>query len=395
MNQVVPSIYDAVILGAGPAGLSAAIVLAGCGWKVRVLEKSSLPREKVCGGFVGPENKIWLQSLGVLPDLEARGAQRIHKLRFTTSWGGTLRIPIETQGRADYGYGIVRKDFDDVLLEKLKTLGAEISSPVSVNFKEFKQDRHVIEITHMISKKVSTFFARHVIDARGLTSYQSFRPEKDAVGIAALFKSVKGTEGDVILHFADGGHLGMNPVSEDLTNVCYVADSRLARKVCGDPEDLFREFCAMNRHLAGQMEYAERVSPWKGVAIPSPRSLEYFDGRCFRIGDALTAVNPVVGGGISMAFASGMTLAALLSSDAPDKVRVESVSQKYQALWEKNFQWKVRLSRFWGMLSHKPAAAQMFLTVLEMNSWLFQKIFSVHHSLNFRTPHIVKETSVS
>ncbi|WP_136622814.1 FAD-dependent oxidoreductase, partial [Mesorhizobium sp. 10.2.3] len=43
------STYDAVIIGAGPAGSSAALTLARRGWAVAIVEKSAFPRRKVCG----------------------------------------------------------------------------------------------------------------------------------------------------------------------------------------------------------------------------------------------------------------------------------------------------------------------------------------------------------
>ena len=51
---------DAFIIGAGPAGISCALGLAKRGWNVVIIDKSVFPRQKTCGGFIGPENKAML-----------------------------------------------------------------------------------------------------------------------------------------------------------------------------------------------------------------------------------------------------------------------------------------------------------------------------------------------
>ncbi|MHB8569441.1 MAG: FAD-dependent oxidoreductase [Metallibacterium sp.] len=57
--------YDAIIVGAGPAGSTAAILLAQAGWSVAVIEKSTFPRRKVCGECVAATNLSLLDRLGI------------------------------------------------------------------------------------------------------------------------------------------------------------------------------------------------------------------------------------------------------------------------------------------------------------------------------------------
>ena len=57
--------YDAVVIGGGVAGSTAAILLADAGWSVAVVEKARLPRRKVCGECVAATNFPLLDALGV------------------------------------------------------------------------------------------------------------------------------------------------------------------------------------------------------------------------------------------------------------------------------------------------------------------------------------------
>src|SRR4029453_12738947 len=61
--------YDAIIVGAGPAGSTAAILLASAGWSVALIEKQSFPRRKVCGACIGAGNLRCWRSWGGGGDL--------------------------------------------------------------------------------------------------------------------------------------------------------------------------------------------------------------------------------------------------------------------------------------------------------------------------------------
>ena len=65
--------FDAVIIGGGPAGSSAAIMLARAGWTVALIEKQNFPRRKVCGECIAASNLPLLQALGIGPAFEAGG----------------------------------------------------------------------------------------------------------------------------------------------------------------------------------------------------------------------------------------------------------------------------------------------------------------------------------
>ena len=59
--------FDALIVGAGPAGSSAAALLARAGWSVAIVEKQAFPRRKVCGECVAASNLPLLEALGISP----------------------------------------------------------------------------------------------------------------------------------------------------------------------------------------------------------------------------------------------------------------------------------------------------------------------------------------
>ena len=96
-------IYDALIVGAGPAGATAALMLAQAGWSVAVVEKAAFPRRKVCGEFLSATSLPLLHELGVAKQFLDRAGPGVSHVglfagdgalsaamptRFSDTWGG-------------------------------------------------------------------------------------------------------------------------------------------------------------------------------------------------------------------------------------------------------------------------------------------------------------------
>ena len=120
-----------LIVGAGPAGSTAAYYLASAGIDVTVLEKTAFPREKVCGDGLTPRAVREIQLLG-LPHKEADGWRRNKGLRLIAA-GRTIELP--WPDLEDFpGYGLVRTrlGFDEELAQHARAAGARILERHSV-----------------------------------------------------------------------------------------------------------------------------------------------------------------------------------------------------------------------------------------------------------------------
>lgn len=121
---------DVIVVGAGPGGSTAASYLAQAGVDVLMLEKSSFPREKVCGDGLTPRAVKELTDLGI--DLEAAGWIRNHGLRIV---GGGRQIEVPWPDLAQYpSYGLVRTrlDFDAILVQQAQKMGARLEERTAV-----------------------------------------------------------------------------------------------------------------------------------------------------------------------------------------------------------------------------------------------------------------------
>jgi menaquinone-9 beta-reductase len=113
--------YDAVVVGAGPAGSVAALVLARGGARVALADKAAFPRDKACGDLIGPRGVQVLADLGVTVPDAGHGSD----LLAVGPSGRRSRLPAFT-GRSYPGHGIVvpRTAFDHALREAALAAGA-------------------------------------------------------------------------------------------------------------------------------------------------------------------------------------------------------------------------------------------------------------------------------
>jgi flavin-dependent dehydrogenase len=122
---------DVIVVGAGPAGSSTAFHLARAGLDVLLLEKSSFPREKVCGDGLTPRAVKQLVSMGI--GLDAADGWLPNKgLRII---GGGVRLELEWPELSSYpGYGMVRtrRGFDETLARAAQKAGARLLEGVTV-----------------------------------------------------------------------------------------------------------------------------------------------------------------------------------------------------------------------------------------------------------------------
>ena len=122
--------YDAIIVGAGPAGSTAAILLASAGWSVALIEKQAFPRRKVCGACIGASNLPLLATLGI-GDAFAQLAGP--ELREVALYCGDrvvqAPLPAVPNARHPWGRALGRETFDVLLLERARELGVSSGSP--------------------------------------------------------------------------------------------------------------------------------------------------------------------------------------------------------------------------------------------------------------------------
>src|SRR5690348_17238159 len=137
MKTMNPSLLDALIIGAGPAGASAAWSLAKDGHRVLLLEKDRLPREKPCGGGVSPQVAEWFDF-----DFSPVISNRVTRLRFTWRSGQALEGPLGTREPL---WMVKRADFDHFLVKQAVSRGAELRDGLAAQGLRFEDGAWTVD----------------------------------------------------------------------------------------------------------------------------------------------------------------------------------------------------------------------------------------------------------
>ncbi|HEY5437793.1 MAG TPA: geranylgeranyl reductase family protein [Acidimicrobiales bacterium] len=124
-----PTVFDVVIVGAGPSGSACALWLAKAGWSVCLIEKKHFPREKTCGDGLTPRSVYQLAEMGLESVVAANG----HKYKGLRGFGFGATLEMnwpEHPVFPNYGYTITRFNLDGLVAEEAERLGAVLLSGV-------------------------------------------------------------------------------------------------------------------------------------------------------------------------------------------------------------------------------------------------------------------------
>src|SRR5215468_3951096 len=123
--------YDAIVIGGGVAGATAAILLAGAGWSVAVVEKRAFPRRKVCGECVAAPNLALLEALGVGAAFDALAGPPLERVALYAGDDEVRASLPRMRGSSPWGRALGREKLDTLLVEQAVGLGAQVWQPWS------------------------------------------------------------------------------------------------------------------------------------------------------------------------------------------------------------------------------------------------------------------------
>ncbi len=333
---------DVIVVGAGPSGSAISYYLATAGLDVLMLEKSSFPREKVCGDGLTPRAVKALTGMGV-PIAEGDGWLRNKGLRII---GGGGRIELDWPDLSSYpGYGLVRSrtDFDQILARHAEKAGARLLQGVNVTGPVI--DDRTGRITGVTAKDGRTFRGRMVVAADGNSSRLSVamglhkRDDRPlGVAVRTYYTSPRHDDDylEAWLDLWDGesllpGYGWIFGMGDGTSNVGL----GLLNTSTGFGEIDYREM--LRKWLAGmpaEWGFTEenRTQPVRGAALPMGfnRTPHYTKGLLL-VGDAGGMVNPFNGEGIAYALESGEIAARVITQALarPTAASRELVLQTY------------------------------------------------------------------
>jgi flavin-dependent dehydrogenase len=297
---------DVVVVGAGPAGAVAALVLARAGARVRIFDRARFPRFKLCGDSVNPGASGILARLGLTPALD--GALPVEGMIVTSEAGARC---VGRYGPGRHGHMISRHRFDDRLLAAARGAGACVEEGVLISAPVF-DDGAVAGVEVVMAERRCQVRAAVVIAADGASSRlarasglaaHARRPRRWAVG--AYFEDAgdgAGARRFGEMHLRADRYIGIAPLPGGVTNACVVTADRAA---LGDPERLLVETLRSDRGLEGRFAGARMIM--RPVCL-GPLAVNAGAGGApglLLAGDAAGFIDPMTGDGLRFALRGG------------------------------------------------------------------------------------------
>jgi geranylgeranyl reductase family protein len=328
--------YDCIIVGAGPAGGTAAYHLAKRGRSVLVLEKASLPRYKPCGGGVSPQVAEWFDF-----DFSPAISLKTDILRFTWNMGD----PVESSLAELEPIWMVRRDlFDQFLVEQAQAQGAELRDGTEVTGIEFRSDRWQVNIANGSGKDSGKgqVEGRYMIAADGakgqMAKWLGFGERKRRLA-GALEAEAEVEVTDPRVHFEFGmvknGYIWNFPKADG-----YSIGVGTFRG--GEPQDfkaILAEYAAsFNIDLKAAKQYGHPLCLWDGDQILHTQN-------ALLSGEAACVVDPMTAEGIRPSIFSGMKAAEAI--DQAVGGNTDALAQYSQVIaqeWGSEMVWAQRLA---------------------------------------------------
>jgi geranylgeranyl reductase family protein len=321
--------FDCIIVGAGPAGGTAAYHLAKRGRSVVVLEKESLPRYKPCGGGVSPIVQQWFDF-----DFSPAISVKADEIRYTWKMGDPVDVTLKT---AEPVWMVRRDIFDHFLVQQAQNQGAELRTQTAVTGIEFKSD------AWQVNTDKEPVEGRYIIAADGakgpMAKWLGFNQRKRRMAGAIEVETPAPVSDAPVVHFDFGlvkhGYIWNFPKAGG-----YSIGIGAFRG--GGTQDLKGMVCEYAKQfdidLSIYKQYGHGICLWDG-------NQKLHTQNAILAGEAACVVDPFTAEGIRPSIFSGLKAAeAIDRAVAGDSDALEKYTQVMNEEWGSEMVWAQRLA---------------------------------------------------
>lgn len=309
---------DILVVGGGPAGSTAAALLAEQGRDVLLLEKDSHPRFHI-GESLLPRNQAIIKRLGLLDEVTRIGVHKPGAEFVSDETGRSASFDFANALNKDHKYAwqVRRSEFDALLFATAARRGArtrERTRVTDVQFASAPGERADVAATG--PDGALRIRPRFVLDASGRDTFLAGRMQLKAAdkrnNTAALYAHFHGVEqrrgaleGYITVHLARDGWFWVIPLPEGVTSVGFVGNQSAFKGRKGTPRELFLDRIAQSPTLRARMAGAELVSEIVSTGNYSYRATSGYGDGYLMIGDAYGFVDPMFSTGVLFAMSGG------------------------------------------------------------------------------------------
>jgi 2-polyprenyl-6-methoxyphenol hydroxylase-like FAD-dependent oxidoreductase len=364
---------DAIVIGAGPAGATAAVLLARAGWSMAIVEKAAFPRRKVCGEYISATTWPVLEALGIAAEMQAHAGPRVQRVGLFAGDTAIEASMPRASGAHAWGRAVEREVLDTALLRRARQCGAQVWQPWTAERLRGEAGDFALDLVCAADRSTTTLRTRIVIAAhgsweRGPLPTQPHRQRargSDLFGFKAHFTGSRLAAGLMPLVLFPGGYGGMVHAGRGHTSFscCIRRDAlaacRAARPRLAAGEAVIAHVTDACRGVREALAGAALAHPWLSAGPIRPGIRARAGDAIFAIGNAAGEAHPLVAEGISMAIQSAWLLCeALLRAPA-------RAHRDYPALWRRHFATRVHAASLFAALTTSPATAAASVGVMK------------------------------
>jgi flavin-dependent dehydrogenase len=318
--------WDALVIGGGPAGSAASALLSRLGHRVVLFEKTSHPRFHI-GESLLPFTIDLMKKIGFVPALDAAG--------FTPKQGATFVLADGSREHAFFfgdglvpgaksAYQVLRSRFDQLLVEHSRQCGTEVRERHLVTEVDVESREPIVQVR---TSEGDTYSARgrYLVDATGrdalLAHRWALKRPEPSLRKVALFAHYTGAtrdtgraSGNTVSVVIRNGWIWFIPLEDGLCSLGVVVDGHAFKQSGLSGAEYFDHVLARVPVIARRLEHAVRVSPVHTTSDFSYTTSRMTGANWVLTGDAGFFLDPIFSSGVHLALASGVAAAEAIDA---------------------------------------------------------------------------------
>lgn len=316
-------LYDAIVIGGGPAGSSSSAILAEYGRRVLLIEREKFPRYHI-GESLIPFTFHPLQRLGLIEKMRQSHFVKKYSVCFVTQDGKSSQ-PFYFFNRYDretvaQTWQVLRSEFDQMLLDHARAKGVEVREQTKVQ-ELLRDESGRVTGVRAIGPDGETveYRAKITLDCTGKEAFTMVRngwkvrdPYLNKVAVWTYYRGSKRAPGidegqTMVAYVQDKGWFWHIPQHDDMVSVGVVAESKyLSRGGVKDPEQIFKREVEENQWIKECLSVGEQVGEYRVTSEYSHHSRHCGSPGLLLVGDAFAFLDPVFSSGVMLALKSGV-----------------------------------------------------------------------------------------